>query len=146
LNPSFSCTHEDVTRLVHGFYERARSDDLLGPIFAAHVQDWPHHLDKMVDFWSSILQGSGRYQGSPMLAHARLAGVQELHFQRWLQLFRQTTEQLGKPGLRAHADEIAQRIAQSLWYGYQIKTQPDQLPAALTLRPGAGRPGQARSV
>ena len=144
MNPSFSCTHEDVTRLVHGFYKRVRSDDLLGPIFAAHVQDWPHHLDKMVDFWSSILRGTGRYQGSPMLAHARLAGVQELHFQRWLQLFRQTTEQLGKPGLREHADDTAQRIAQSLWFGYQIKTQPEQLPATLTFSPGSGQLGHAQ--
>ena len=35
---------DGLHRLLSRFYERARLDPLLGPVFAAHVDDWPRHL------------------------------------------------------------------------------------------------------
>jgi hemoglobin len=121
------CDEHDVKRLVHGFYARVRQDDMLGPFFNAHVADWDHHLSKMVDFWSSTLRGTARYRGTPMAKHAALHGLNVRMFDRWLLLFRETTKALGNAGLRERADDLAARIAQSLWYGYQMSSAPDRI-------------------
>lgn len=122
------CDEHDVTRLVHAFYARVRQDATLGPFFEAHVTDWEHHLAKMVDFWSSTLRGTARYRGTPMPKHADLPNLDVRMFERWLQLFRETTKSLGNPALRERADDLAARIAQSLWYGYQMSRAPECIP------------------
>ena len=125
------CSEDEVVFLVHNFYASVRKDDLLGPVFEAHVDDWDEHLAKLVDFWSSALRGSARYRGSPMVAHAALPGLNPGLFHRWLELFRKTTARLDNAPMRARADELAARIAESLWYGYQMQRDPDGLPASL---------------
>jgi len=42
-----------IERLVRGFYARVRGDDVLGPIFAAKIDDWEPHLQKMFAFWGA---------------------------------------------------------------------------------------------
>jgi hemoglobin len=125
------CTEDEVRQLVHTFYANVRTDETLGPIFDAHITDWDHHLGKMVDFWSAILRGTARYHGTPMPRHAVLPGLSGELFQRWLKLFRATSATLGNPAMSQRADEMAQRIAQSLWFGYQLHRQPDQSPSGL---------------
>ena len=114
------CTEEEVSRLVHGFYDLVRQDEVLGPIFDAHVHDWDRHLPTMVDFWSGALRGTSRFRGAPMPKHAALPGLEVRLFQRWLSLFRQTTAALGNEAMAERANELARRIAESLWYGYQL--------------------------
>ena len=41
-------------------------------------------------------------------------------FQRWLVLFGQTTDAMPNTELAKRAQDLAKRIAQSLWYGYQM--------------------------
>lgn len=60
-----------IERLVRGFYERVRGDDLIGPIFAARISDWEPHLQRMIAFWSSVALLSGRYHGRPGLSTFR---------------------------------------------------------------------------
>jgi len=67
----------------------------------------------------------------PMPVHTVLPGLNAMLFQRWVQLFRSTTARLANAALRERADELAQRIAQSLWYGYQMHRDPDRLPEDL---------------
>ena len=50
-----------VARMVDLFYARIRDDAVLGPIFAAHVVDWGPHLDRMNQFWRSVLFNSGEF-------------------------------------------------------------------------------------
>lgn len=114
------CTEEEVTRLVHAFYGGVRQDAVLGPIFEAHVLQWDRHLATMVDFWSGALRGTARFRGTPMPKHAALPGLDVQLFQRWLALFRQTTATLGNDAMAERANELAARIAESLWYGYQV--------------------------
>ncbi|MEO6927563.1 MAG: group III truncated hemoglobin [Casimicrobiaceae bacterium] len=125
------CSEDEIRALVHAFYAAVRDDETLGPVFAAHVRDWDVHLAKMVDFWSSVLLGTARYRGTPMPTHCALPGLAPPLFRRWLALFRQTTASLGNPLLQAKADELSQRIAQSLWYGYQLTHVPGEMPAEL---------------
>ena len=114
------CTEEEVHRLVHSFYALVRSDPVLGPVFDAHIRDWTPHLAKMVDFWSSALRGTARFRGAPMPKHAALPGLDAQLFQRWLGLFAQATAALGNPAMAERANDLAGRIAESLWYGYQL--------------------------
>ncbi|MFN3240029.1 MAG: group III truncated hemoglobin [Planctomycetota bacterium] len=99
---------EQIETLVHRFYDRIRDEPLLGPVFASRIDAdaWPAHLDKMVRFWSTILRGTDRYTGNPMLAHQGLPGVTPAHFTRWLSLFREVAEQCLSQPL---ADSILQR-------------------------------------
>jgi hemoglobin len=83
---------DDVQTLVLGFYDRVQLDSLLGPIFNEQVQvEWVAHLPLMVDFWSSILLGTGGYKGRPFPKHAVL-GLEKEHFSRWLNLFFETVD------------------------------------------------------
>jgi hemoglobin len=113
------CSEEEVTRLVHGFYARVRQDPLLGPVFDTHIQQWDRHLATMVDFWSGALRGTARFRGTPMPKHAALPGLSAQLFERWLTLFRQTSATLGNAAMAARANDLALRVAESLWYGYQ---------------------------
>lgn len=125
------CTEEEITRLVHDFYARVRHDPALGPIFGEHVHDWDTHLARMVDFWSSALRGTARFRGTPMPKHVALPGLSAGLFGRWLELFGETTQALGNAPMRERANELAQRIAESLWYGYQVGRQGSALPQGL---------------
>lgn len=102
-----------LTALVHRFYARAQADPLLGPVFAARIGDWDHHLGRMVDFWSSVALMTGRYHGQPVQAHAALP-IEPGHFDLWLVLFRETARETCPPAGAALIIERAERIAQSL--------------------------------
>jgi hemoglobin len=125
------CTEEEVFRLVHAFYGRVREDAVLGPIFNAHVKDWDSHLGKMVDFWSSALRGTARFRGTPMPKHIALPGLSADLFRHWLALFHATVDGLPNPALRDRAKDLAGRIADSLWYGYQLGRHPEAVPETL---------------
>lgn len=119
-NPEL-CTEADVTLLVHSFYKKVREDAMLGPIFEAHVKDWDRHLATMVDFWSSALRGTARYRGAPLPKHVAIPEMRIELFHQWLSLFRETTQSLDNANLQARADDLAHRIAGSLWYGCQAR-------------------------
>lgn len=115
-----SFTEREIEDLVHDFYARIRRDAALGPIFETHVADWDRHEATLVDFWSSVLLRTGRFAGAPMPRHAALPGLSEALFAHWLKLFRQTTDDHPNRALGERAYELAQRVAQSLWHGYQM--------------------------
>ncbi|MDH6233899.1 hemoglobin [Mesorhizobium soli] len=101
--------------VVHGFYDEIRKDALLGPVFNGAIapHDWPRHLAKMCDFWSSLMLRTGRYDGRPLPPHLALPGLGEHHFRRWLGLFRATVRNLCPPEIAALFMERAFRIAHS---------------------------------
>jgi len=104
-----------VRAVVHGFYDEIRKDALLGPVFNGAIasHDWPRHLAKMCDFWSSLMLRTGSYDGRPLPPHLALPGVGEQHFRRWLGLFRATVDKLCPPEIAALFMERALRIAHS---------------------------------
>jgi hemoglobin len=102
-----------LSRLVHGFYDRVRRDLLLGPVFADRIADWGPHLERMVDFWSSVALMTGRYHDAPIPKHLPLP-VEAEHFDRWLDLFRQTAHEVCTPAGAAWVIERAERIASSI--------------------------------
>ena len=76
-----------VDRVVEAFYAKVREDELIGPIFAGRIDNWPSHLTRMKAFWRSVLHNSGEFSGNPMLKHIVIPGLELAHFSRWLELF-----------------------------------------------------------
>jgi hemoglobin len=111
-------THAQLRTLIDAFYERVRADERLGPIFAAHVSDWDAHSDRLTDFWSSLMLGSGRYKGNPFAMHQPFAGDLDVAlFERWLDLWAQTTAEQFPENLAAEFQRKARRVAESLKAG-----------------------------
>ncbi len=103
-----------VARMIDEFYARIRDDDVLGPIFAAHVVDWLPHLAQMNRFWRSVLFSSGEFAGNPMAKHVVIPDLTRVEFARWLALFDQTLSAIGPETTRAHVYDRARMIADSL--------------------------------
>lgn len=115
--------------LIHTFYGRIRDDDMLGPIFAERIADWPPHLERMVAFWSSVALMTGRYHGRPVPAHTPLP-INAAHFDRWLRLFRETAQDVCTTEGAAHVIERAERIARSLHIAVaEAQSAPDAAPS-----------------
>lgn len=126
-----------IKRLVHGFYERARRDPMIGRVFDDNVADWDGHLRRMCDFWSSVTLMTGRYRGQPMAKHVRLP-IDTPHFDRWLAIFAETARELCPTAAADHFIERARRIADSLELGIALhKGEPG---------PGACGPSQAAAM
>lgn len=105
-----------IDALVEGFYARVRDDALIGPVFNDRIVDWGPHLAQMKLFWSSVALSTGVYQGRPMPRHLPLP-IDARHFDRWLELFRETARELCPPVAADHFIERAERIAMSLELG-----------------------------
>ena len=104
-----------LKRLVTAFYARVRVDAELGPMFGNAIADWPEYLNKLTAFWSSVMLTSGRYKGDPMAVHLKnQARIATALFDRWLALWRQTTDELMLPEAAAALQAKAMRIAESL--------------------------------
>lgn len=113
-----------VSRMVERFYGHIREDELLAPIFAERVSDWPQHLERMKSFWRSILFNSGEFSGNPMVKHMAIPGLEEAHFVRWLELFYAVLDDLGsQPEGTALVAERARAIADSLLTGISIRRE-----------------------
>lgn len=102
----------DIRRLVVAFYDAARVDDMIGPVFDA-VTDWDSHYTTMCDFWSSAVLKTGRYAGRPASAHFGL-GLTEPHFDRWLETWeRVAVRELGETKAEPFID-MGRRMARGM--------------------------------
>ena len=88
-NPNSTITIPNIRKMVELFYERTRTDDLLGPIFNTKVADWDAHYEKMTRFWSSATMHAGTYSGRPIETH-KFGGLSIAHFERWVEMFTKT--------------------------------------------------------
>ncbi|HEY0833939.1 MAG TPA: group III truncated hemoglobin [Azospirillum sp.] len=126
--PAEPVTEAMVTELVHRFYDRARRDPLLGPVFETAVRNWDGHLAEIETFWSSHLRGTGGYKGSPFMAHVGLK-LEPESFDRWLALFGETAREVLPAPAAERALAKANHMAGSLKAGlFTIPGRPYQTP------------------
>lgn len=89
---------KDIELLVNTFYEKIRSNPVLGYIFDDVAKiNWETHLPKMYSFWASILLGEHSFSGNPMQKHIALSKITEMtdkEFSEWLHLFTVTVDEL----------------------------------------------------
>ncbi|MBS1651575.1 MAG: group III truncated hemoglobin [Bacteroidetes bacterium] len=119
---------DDVKLLVNTFYDKVRKDDMLADIFNNIIQDrWPVHLEKMYTFWQTVLLDEHTYYGSPFPPHAKLP-VDKTHFERWLDLFFSTIDELFTGEKAEEAKWRANKMAEM--FNYKInyyKENPNKL-------------------
>ena len=77
---------DDIKLLVNSFYDAAKQDDLLGPVFNEKVKDWDRHLNIMYSFWETVILDQYSYKGTPFNQHKDLP-INSDHFNRWVNLF-----------------------------------------------------------
>jgi len=121
-------TEEQITELVRRFYELARADGRLGPLFDAAIQDYDGHMAIVRDFWSQILLGTGRYQGHPFRPHMHLP-IELDHFDIWLKLFGLAARETLAPRTAELALARAEHMTKSFKVGMFPFTAPDGRPA-----------------
>lgn len=111
----------DIQLLIDSFYQKVRQDEVIGYIFNDIAKvDWPHHLPRMYDFWEDIAFQKNLFTGNPMTVHLQLhqkEPFQTAHFDRWLELFLSTVDELFD-GERA---ELVKQRARSIATIMQIK-------------------------
>lgn len=111
-------SEEDLERVIPAFYARVRADPLIGPIFNEAIDDWDHHLDRLIAFWSSVMLTSGRYKGNPMAAHVKhRLSISPDMFDRWLGLWAEVTDEMLDAEAAAGMQAKARMIAESLKLG-----------------------------
>lgn len=104
-------TLDDIKLMVNTFYGRVQEDNLIGPIFNAKLKgQWPVHLEKMYTFWQTILLDEYTYQGRPFPPHAQLP-IEAEHFERWLQLFDKTVNDLFEGPIADEAKSRGRKMA-----------------------------------
>ena len=90
-------SREDIELLVNSFYTKVIDDETIGFFFKDIIKvDFEKHLPKMYSFWETILFGQMSYKGNPMAVHFpinQLEDIKKRHFERWLELWKQTIEE-----------------------------------------------------
>ena len=101
---------DDIIRLVNTFYDKVKPDETIGYFFNRVVDvNWEKHLPVMYNFWENIIFHAGGYSGNPMKHHMELhekSPMKKEHFNRWIQLFNETVDELFEG---AHAEQAKQR-------------------------------------
>ena len=109
-------TEAEISTLVDTFYAKVRKDPDIGPIFNAIVDDWPHLLALLRNFWSTVLLTTGRYKGDPMMRHLQLP-LDPDHFERWLTLFAETATEVLPHAIAVTVIDKSKRIAENFKLG-----------------------------
>lgn len=111
-------TEKEISELVDRFYAKVRLDPEIGPIFNTIIADWPEHLAKLKDFWSTVMLIARRYKGDPMMTHLQIPmPLEPAHFHRWLALFAETAREVMSPEHAALIIAKSERIAQNFQAG-----------------------------
>lgn len=86
-------TLADIKILVDAFYTKVGNNPLIGPVFHGVLkQHWQPHMEKMYQFWQTVLLEEYTYNGRPFPPHAELP-ISKDHFDQWLALFNETLKE-----------------------------------------------------
>lgn len=130
IPPRFDITPQQIDQVVATFYAAIRRHEELGPIFAAHVTDWPAHEAKIARFWRNAILYERGYEGSPMRAHILAGNVHGRHFAPWLMLFDETLRRSLPEDAARGWSALAHRIGGGLRMGVE-NTGPTAGPPVL---------------
>jgi len=134
-----------LLNLLHHFYADVRQHQVIGPIFETKIVDWPQHLEKIVDFWSTIAGGPAAYSG-PMVARHIPLELKEEHFAAWLGLWEHNCKIWLPADCAEEMIQFAKNIALRLRMACGVTIPASQLSTALALgqrtygRPAATQP------
>lgn len=117
LPPKFEITRPEIEHVIASFYAACRDHPGLGPVFAAHVTDWPSHEAKVSDFWAGTILHERNYRGNALAAHVNAGNVKPGMFSTWLALFDTILKAELAPEQAAAWSALTHRIGQTLRAG-----------------------------
>jgi hemoglobin len=91
---------ESVGKLVRSFYRKIIDDEVVGPYFIRALganqknDKWYEHFVTLDRFWLMVMTGEEGYRGSPFVPHAMLPDLTKEKFERWLELFSETLNEV----------------------------------------------------
>jgi hemoglobin len=111
-------SRELLQQLVVDFYSSIRSHTELGPIFAGVIgKDWSRHLQRMTEFWCTVMLGSHTFKGNVFQKHMVLEGIRPEHFVQWLSLWSEHVAARFDDDTALELRDRAEGIARNLFYG-----------------------------
>lgn len=119
IPPRFDITDAQIAAVVATFYACVRDHPGLGPVFAAHVKDWPAHEAKITRFWRNAILHERSYDGNPLAVHRAAGNVRLPMFDVWLGLFDSVLQLELPPRIAAKWSALAHRIGRGLMFGMQ---------------------------
>lgn len=122
MTPRFAITDAEIATVVAEFYAVARTHPGLGPVFAAHVTDWPAHEAKIIRFWKNAILFDHSYGGNPLQVHRDASDVRAGMFDVWLGLFDSVLRRHLPPETAAAWSTLAHRIGRGLRFGLTPQT------------------------
>lgn len=131
IPPRFPVTPDQIDRVVAVFYGAVRRHEVLGPVFANHVSDWPAHEARIASFWRNAILYDRGYDGNPMRVHRQAGDVRPDHFPVWLALFDETLRRSLPPDTARSWSALAHRIGQGLRMGVMDARDDDTGPPIL---------------
>lgn len=117
IMPTDITTPAAVDQLIRNFYDAVRPDPVIGHFFTE--LDFEVHIPRIVSFWNMILFGDREFKGEPMTVHAKLHQrfpMEQGHFDRWLELFNASVDNLFSGPKADEAKQRAQSIAGIMFY------------------------------
>ncbi len=125
IDQQYPMSIEGIRVLVDCFYVKIQKHTELSPVFAAAIgkepSDWKPHLEKMYNFWGMIMLGVGEYKGNPLKAHISLPPFPESYFDKWLELFAETADEVLVPTAAELFKNKSQKMALVLKRGIYTK-------------------------
>lgn len=105
----------DVEKFVNAFFKKLMNDEEFSYIFSeiAGIK-LLSHLDAQYDFWESAIFQNSKYKEDILMIHLELHFKYKLnqnHFNRWLNLFNETVDELFDGNNASKAKEKALSIA-----------------------------------
>ncbi|MCB9262916.1 MAG: group III truncated hemoglobin [Flavobacteriales bacterium] len=122
-------TSQDVKKLVDSFYDKVKTDDLIGHIFTKVASvNWEVHLPRMYTFWEAMVLGTIAYTGNAMDQHyilSKKTPLEKEHFDRWMHLWIDNANNLFFGPNTDKAIEKAQQVADLMVFKIaQINSKP----------------------
>jgi len=119
IPPRFDISQDQIARVVATFYACVREHPALGPVFAAHITDWPAHEAKITRFWRNAILHERVYDGNPLAAHRAAGNVRLGMFSVWLGLFDSVLKLELPADTATEWSALAHRIGRGLMFGMQ---------------------------
>lgn len=127
----FDITAVQIDDVTKEFYARIRIHEVLGPVFAIHVDAWPSHEAKIAGFWRNAILLERTYNGKPMQIHKAAGNVYAEHFPIWLSLFDEVLAQNLTPEIARAWSALAHRIGRGLSMGLPPVVKASDAPPRL---------------
>jgi len=110
----------DIELLINRFYTKVKQDPVIGFIFNDIMKvNWEEHLPIMFDFWETLLLDKTTYTRNTMGIHFeinRKVKLEDIHFNRWIELFTGTVDELFSGEVANTAKKRARSIAEVMLF------------------------------